>query len=85
MGQPPPGDREGNQDMPTVLKTNTVIVSARDAAVTPQAPGKVVDGTAADPTGRRGHARRGVAELIDVAIAGVYPSTTAAHKQGGGF
>ena len=60
----------------------------------PQAPVNVVDGdggavivgraeaavddTVADPTGRRGRARRGVAELIDVAIAGVYPSTTEA-------
>jgi hypothetical protein len=37
-----------------------------------------LDDTVADPTGRRGHARTGVAELIDVAIAGVYPSTTEA-------
>jgi hypothetical protein len=30
--------------------------------------------------GQRGHARRGVAELIDVAVTGVYPSTTEARQ-----
>jgi hypothetical protein len=87
--------------MPTGFETKKVIVSAGDAAMRPHAPVNVVDGdggavivgraeagvddTVADPAGRRGHARRGVAELIDVAITGVYPSTTEAPKQGGGF
>lgn len=101
MAQPPPGDREGNQDMPTGLETKTVIVGAGDATMRPRAPVNVVDGdgsavivgraeagvdnTVADPTGRRGHARRGVAELIDVAITGVHPSTTEARQTGRWF
>jgi len=44
-----------------------------------------VDDTVADPTGRRGHARWGVAELIDIAITGVYPSTTEARQTGRWF
>jgi hypothetical protein len=32
-----------------------------------------------------GHARRGVAELIDVAITGVHPSTTEARQTGRWF
>ena len=44
-----------------------------------------VDDIVADPTGRRGHARGGVAELIDVAITGVYPAPQRPAKQGGGF
>jgi hypothetical protein len=44
-----------------------------------------VDDTVACPTGRRGHARRGVAEQTDVAIAGVYPSTTEARQTGRWF
>ena len=78
--------------MLTGFETKKVIAGAGDAAMRPQAPVNVVDGngsavivgraeagvddTVADPTGRRGHARRGVAEPIDVAITGVYPSTT---------
>jgi hypothetical protein len=66
--------------MPTGLETKKVIVGAGDAAMRPRAPVNVVDGdgsavivgraqagvddTVADPTGRRGHAWRGVAELI---------------------
>jgi hypothetical protein len=79
--------------MRTGLETKEVVVGAGDAVMRPQAPVNVVDGdgavmvgrvgagvhdTVADPTGRRGHARRGAAELIDVAIAGVYPTTTEA-------
>lgn len=70
--------------MLTGFETKKVIVSAGDAAIRPQAPVNVVDGdgsavivgraeagvndTVADPTGRRRHARRGVAELIDVVL-----------------
>ena len=80
--------------MLTGFETKKVITGAGNAVMKPQAPVNVVDGdggavivgragaavddTVADPTGRRGHARRDVAELIDVAIAGVYPSTTEA-------
>jgi NAD(P)-dependent dehydrogenase (short-subunit alcohol dehydrogenase family) len=44
-----------------------------------------VDDTVAEPTGRRGHARWGVAELIDVAITGVYPGTTEDRQTGRWF
>jgi hypothetical protein len=87
--------------MRTGFATKKVIVSAGYAAITPQAPVNVVDGdgsavivgraeagvddTVAGPAGRRGHARRGVAELIDLAITGVYPSTTKARKTGRWF
>ena len=87
--------------MPTGLATKKVIVSAGHAAMRPQAPVNVVDGdgsavivgraqagvdgTVAGPAGRRCHARRGVAELIDLAITGVYPSTTKARKTGRWF
>ena len=87
--------------MLTGFEAKTVNVSAGDAVIRPQAPVNVVDGdggavivgraeagvddTVADPTGRRGHARRGVAELIDVAITGVYPSTTKARQTGRWF
>jgi hypothetical protein len=87
--------------MLTGLETKKVIASAGDAAMRPQAPVNVVDGvesavivgraeagvddTVADPAGRRGHAPRGVAELIDVAITGVYPSSTAARQTGRWF
>jgi hypothetical protein len=75
MAQPPP-HREGNQDMPTGLETKKVIVGRAEAGV---------GDTVADPTGRRGHARRAVAELKDVAITGVHPSTQSPAKPGGGF
>jgi hypothetical protein len=87
--------------MPIGYETKKVIVSAGDATMRPQAPVNAVDGdgppvivgraeacvddTVADPTGRRGHARRGVAELIDVATAGVHPSTTEARQTGRWF
>jgi hypothetical protein len=77
--------------MLTGFETKKVTAGAGDAVMRPQAPVNVVDGegggvivgraeagvddTVAGPKGRRGHARRGVAELIDVAIAGVYPTT----------
>ena len=80
--------------MRTGLATKKVVVGVGDAVMRPQAAVNVVDGdggavivgraeaglddTVAGPTGGRGHARTGVAELIDVAIAGVYPSTTEA-------
>jgi hypothetical protein len=73
--------------MLTGFETKAVIVSAGDAAMRPQAPVNVVDvdssavivgraeagvdDTLADPTGRRGHARRGV-----VALARLASSTT---------
>jgi hypothetical protein len=95
------GDREGNQDLLTGFEAKTVIVSAGDAAIRPQAAVNVIDGdgsavivgraevgvddTVSDPTGRRGPARRGVAELIDVAITSVYPAPQRPAKQGGGF
>ena len=100
MAQPPQGDREGNQDMLTGLETKKVIAGAGDAAMRPQAPVNVVDGDGSAvivgcaeagvddtvaATGRRGLPRRGVAELIDVAITGVYPSTTAARQTGRWF
>jgi hypothetical protein len=44
-----------------------------------------VDDTVAEPTRRHGHARWGVAELIDVAITGVYPSTTEDRQTGRWF
>ena len=44
-----------------------------------------VDDIVADPTGRRGPARRGVAELIDVASTGVYPGATKARQTGRWF
>ncbi len=77
--------------MLTGFGTKKVVVIASDAAMRPQAPVNVVedgsavtvgraeasvDNTVADPTGPRGDARWGVAELIDVANTGVYPSTT---------
>lgn len=87
--------------MPTGFETKRVIVGAGDGAMRPQATVNVVDGdgsavtvgragasvddTLADPTGRRGHARRGVAELIDVAIAGIHPGTTEARQTGRWF
>ena len=87
--------------MPTGFETTKVIVSAGDAAKRPQATVNIVDwdgsavivgraeagvdDTVADPAGRRGHAPRGVAELIDVAITPVYPSSTAARQTGRWF
>jgi hypothetical protein len=59
--------------MPTGLETKKVIVGRAEAGV---------GDTVADPTGQRGHARRGVAELFDVAVTGVYPSTTEARQTG---
>ena len=87
--------------MLTGFETKKVIVSAGDAAMRPLAAVNVVDGdggavilgrveagvddTVADPTGRRVHARMRVAEQVDVAITGVYPSTTEARKTGRWF
>jgi hypothetical protein len=82
--------------MRTGFETKKVIAGAGDAAMRPQGRVTVVDGngsavivgraeagvddTVADPTGRRGQARSGVTELIDVAIAGVCPSTDEARQ-----
>lgn len=58
--------------MLTGLETKKVIVGAADAAMRPQAPVNVFD--------RDGSAVIiGSAELIDVAMAGVYPSTAQAR------
>ena len=62
--------------MRTGFKTKKVIGSAGDAGV---------DDTVADPTGRRGDARRGIAELTDVTVNGVYPSTAKARETGRWF
>ena len=58
------------------LETKRVIVGSAEASV---------DDTVPDPTGRRGRARWGVAELTGIAIVGVYPSTTAARQTGRWF
>lgn len=95
VAQPPPGRPGREPGHAYRLRDQKVIVSVGDAAMRPQAPVNVVGGdggavicgraeagvddTVADSTGQRGHARRGVAELIDVAITGVYPSTTTAR------
>jgi hypothetical protein len=87
--------------MPTGFETKRIIVSAGDGTMRPQATVNVVDGhgsavtvgraeasvddTVADPTGWRGHAPRGVAELIDVAITGIHPGTTEARQIGRWF
>ncbi len=87
--------------MPRGFETKKVIGGAGDAAMRPQAPVNHLDGagsafvvgraeagledTVAGPTGRRGHARMGIADLIDVAVTGVHPSTTAVRQTGRWF
>ena len=55
------------------LETKRVIVGSAEASV---------DDTVADPTGLCGRMRRGDADPTGIAIACVYPSTTAARQTG---
>jgi hypothetical protein len=57
--------------MPTGLETKTSSSGAPKPVSTIPSPTRQA---------RRGHARRNVAELIDVAITGVYPSPTEARQ-----
>lgn len=72
------GDREGNQDMFTRVKAKKVIGSAGDAAMRPQVPVHIDDGDGSAVDIGRG-------ELIDLASAGVHPSTAKPVNQSGGL
>jgi hypothetical protein len=69
--------------MLTGFETKNVIVRAGDATMRPQAPVTVVGGDGSPII--VGCAEAGVDETIDVAITGVYPSTTKVRQTGRRF